>query len=190
MAKFKYKANIDSDIGLDGILTMQIKKNGTEAVWTDEDTGAKITVGGKNFVASDESEYMLGGGVIKSVVVTDGDSKIVVTVSDLNLKATKVMAGFEGENVAGLLYAITAGDDTVSGNKKDQYLVAGAGDDVMTGGKGSDFFEFHALVEMGDVLKTGPEHDIITDFDWKGEDADSLQYLGDYKLKSLNHGED
>ena len=191
MAKFKYNQNIEGDIGFDGALDLQVKINGKAAFWTDDVTGAEIKVVGKNFDISEENEDYLGSGKINSVVVTDDDGKKVVTVTDLNIKATTVMAAFEEFGVSGLLYAITAGDDTVVGSKNGEYLVGGAGDDFMTGGKGSDYFEFHAQTQM--VINRGvvqPEHDVITDFDWKGQDADDLQYVGDYKLKSIHHGED
>ena len=189
MAKFKYNQNIDGDIGFDGALDLQVKTNGKVAIWTDDVTGAEIKVVGEDFEVSGENEDYLGAGKIHSVVVTDDNDKTVVTVSDLNIKATKVMAAFEEMGVSGLLYAITLGDDKVIGSNKGDYLLGGAGDDVMTGGKGSDYFEFHAQTLM-ETLKVKPEHDVITDFDWKGQDADDLQYVGEYKLKSINDGDD
>lgn len=190
MAKFKYSQNIEGDIGFDGALDLQVKINGKEATWTDDVTGAEIKVFGKNFDISEDNEDYLGSGKINSVVVTDDDGKKVVTVTDLNIKATTVMAAFEELGVSGLLYAITAGDDIVVGSKQSEYLLGGAGDDVMTGGKGSDYFEFHAQTEMVLNRKVQPEHDVITDFDWKGADADDLQYVGEYKLKGIHNGED
>jgi hypothetical protein len=191
MAKFKYYQNIEGDIGFDGSLDLKVKQQGELAVWTDDETGAKIKVEGKNFEVSEENEDYLGGGKIHSVEVIDDDGKTVLTVSDLIIKATKVMATFEESGTQGLLYAISMGDDKVVGSKKGDYLLGGDGDDVMTGGKGADYFDFHAQV-MSEAPRAAAdvEHDIITDFDWKGDDADSLAIYQDFTVKGIHDGDD
>jgi Ca2+-binding RTX toxin-like protein len=99
------------------------------------------------------------------------------------------MAAFEEGGAQGLLYVLTKGDDKVVGSKEGDYLLGGAGDDVLTGGKGSDFFEFQERVMM-ESAKASPQHDVITDFDTKGEDADGLQYVGEFDLKGTHQGKD
>lgn len=191
MAKFKTNLTIDESNGFEGSLDLKVKKQGELAVWTDDTTGAQIRATGKNFEVSGDNEDYLGGGKITGVVVTDGDDKTILTISDLNIKATKLMAAFDEGGATGALYFLTKGDDIVIGSKTANAIVGGAGDDTMTGGKGADYFQFHAEMVWDEELKAAaPEHDVITDFDWKGDDRDGLQYLGEFEYAKANKGQD
>lgn len=191
MAKFKTNLTIDESNGFEGSLDLKVKKQGELAVWTDDTTGAQIRATGKNFEVSGDNEDYLGGGKITGVVVTDGDDKTILTISDLNIKATKLMAAFDDGGSTGALYFLTKGDDTVVGSKTANAILGGAGDDTMTGGKGADYFQFHAEMVWEQPLRKGAaEHDVITDFDTTGDDRDGLQYLGEFDYAKANKGHD
>lgn len=191
MAKIKFKQNFENGLEDFQDLSLKVKQKGEVAVWTDTETGATIKLEGKNFAISSENEDYLSAGTVKSATLTDGDGKLFVSATDLNLKATKLMAAYEAGGSENVAFYVAKGDDIVLGSKQDDYIIGGAGDDVMTGGAGRDMFYFHAqMIWEEQVLKTTPEHDIITDFDWKGDDSDQLQYLGEYKYKAVDNGAD
>ena len=176
MAKFIYKLNVtEYSSEFEGDFDLTVKKNGKEATWVngDEEIGSKIVVEGDKLVRAEEGDHF-ESGKITGLTVFNSDEKILVDVSNLNLKAAKLSAVFLEDGLYAALNLITEGDDTVVGTKKADLLYSGAGDDTLTGKGGSDTFIFQAFVEE-EVAKKSGELDTITDFDVKGDDKDYLQ---------------
>lgn len=193
MPKFTYNQNLETGLGdFEGSLDLHVAASGKKAVWTDDASGGQIAVEGKNLAAwVDDADY-LGAGKITSAVMTDGDGKQVVSISDISVKATGLMTAFQYGGTEGVVYFITQGNDEILGSKHGDYLVGGDGDDVMTGKAGSDMFEFSS--EGGEAARSRDieiiEHDVITDFDVKGQDADMLGLYQMYQVKGIHHGDD
>ena len=190
MAKFKYSQNIEDSIDFDGDLGLQIKQQHHKAIWTDDQTGAQIILGGKGFQASEEDTDRFSGGTIHKIVITDGDQKVVVTITHLNIKATDLQAVWDDNGIVSVASYLARGNDTVVGSGEGDYLLGSAGNDRMTGKGGSDYFEFqYASLKMAEG-KSQPEHDVITDFDLKGEDADHLGIHQEFTYKGVHQGHD
>jgi hypothetical protein len=193
MAKFTYNQDLENGLGdFQGSLDLHVAASGNKATWTDDVSGGQIAVEGKNLAAwVDDADY-LGGGKITGAVMTDGDGKTIVSIADISLKATALMTAFQNGGTEGVIYFVTQGDDTVTGSKHGDYLVGGDGSDVMTGKAGSDMFEFSS--EGGEAVRARDaeviEHDVITDFDVKGGDADLLGLYQMFVVKSVHHGDD
>ena len=187
MAKMKYGQNLE--FGLDNfqVGTHLVKSSGKQALWVDSVTDATMKLKGKGFEVSDSNGDYLSAGIVRKLVVKDGDGDLVVSVSDLNVKATRVFDAFEKGGFEGVVNFISKGDDRQIGSKHDDLIFGGGGDDVMTGKGGSDLFIFNA---QNNQANAGPEHDVITDFDIKGADADRIFFDEGYKLKAVHGGDD
>lgn len=189
MAKIKYALNLDGDFNFDSdSFDLHVNGKGTNAVWLDEESGVSITLMGKNLSESEENPDMLGGGKFTSVTVEDAEDRLVFSVTDVKFKAADISGAYEANGSPGIAFFLTSGDDRVVGSNKAQIILGGAGDDVMTGKGGSDHFIFQG--EGVAQRKAGAESDVITDFDVKGDDRDTLQINYDFTLHAKDHGHD
>jgi Ca2+-binding RTX toxin-like protein len=186
LARLKFKGFQDQSYGFDPLPSPTINKKGTVARWTDDENGIEIVLKGKNFDFGSSSD-VIGTGRATSVELFIGDEKLSFSVADFSMKAVNIAAHLGG-TLDNLVRAVASGDDRVIGSKGAEYLIGGAGNDVMTGGKGSDYFEFHALTDDSSSIKA--EHDVITDFQWRGPNKDDLQYVGDFEVTKANRGQD
>ena len=187
MAKIKYGQDLETGLDNFGDKTHLVKSGGKQALWVDSVTDATMKLTGKNFAVSNSNDDYLRAGTIEKLVVKDGDGKLVVSVADFHVKATKVFDAFEKGGFEGVVNFITKGDDRQIGSKHGDVIFGGGGDDVLTGKGGSDFFIFSAQNKKPNA---GPEHDVITDFDIKGADADYLAIYESFTTKSVHKGED
>jgi hypothetical protein len=192
MAKFKYSQNIEDALDdLEGDLMLHVKPDGRKAVWVDDVSGARIVYEGRNLAASTTDPDMLGGGRITSIEMIDPNGKPVASITEFQIKATDLMAAYESGGSAGIALYLAQGDDRVIVSKEGDLLIAGAGDDEMTGKAGSDLFEFQALVLDGrNARPVEAERDVITDFDTRGADADELGLHQDFTYRGCHHGDD
>ncbi|MGV3553511.1 hypothetical protein [Rhizobium sp.] len=172
-----------------GDVSLKAATSGNRATLLFEATDAEIRFTGKNLSTDDGTVF--DGGKVTGISIVNPADKTIIDITGLNIKASKLTSTFEESGVFGLMIAVTAGDDRVVGSGKANYLVGGAGDDVMTGKGGSDIFVFQGLVGTRSNAKETPQHDVITDFDVKGDDADRLftqyGYLG---FKPIHDGDD
>jgi Ca2+-binding RTX toxin-like protein len=193
MAKFKFTQTLqDATAEFGGPLDLDVKPSGNKAVWTDSVSGGRIVIEGKNLEAAHGGNDLLAGGRITGGVVMDVDGNKIVTISDLSVKATGLMAAYQNAGNDGIFNFLTQGDDEVIGTRGADWLIGGNGDDVMTGKAGADTFQFQDVVVLrkGAHGKSGAERDIITDFDVEGDDADSLSLLQGFEIASAHHGHD
>lgn len=171
MAKFRFYQDYETAFGqFTGAMSLHINNKKTEAVWT-SDRGAEITFGGTGFKGN--SDDILTAGQITSIKILDDEHDRALTVTDLDVKATKVMDKLE-KGPEDLLFFLTRGDDRVIGNWRADVIFGGAGNDVLTGKGGNDIFYFRTYEESTAEAKTRKETDVITDFDTTGVDADFL----------------
>jgi Ca2+-binding RTX toxin-like protein len=190
MAKFTYQQQYEVGFGqFNSKLSLDINNRKTEAVWTNK-TGGEIILNGTGFKGN--SEEFVTAGQITSIEIFDEDHDKALTVTHLDVKATKLMDVLLNEGPNGLLLFLTKGDDRVVGNGSEDLIFGGAGDDVLTGKGGSDMFHFGRLEQRSAEAKGSRETDVITDFDTTGENADALyadpSQLTDYK--KANNGKD
>ncbi|MGV3551809.1 hypothetical protein [Rhizobium sp.] len=189
MAKIKYARDLEGNFYFDGgDLALKVNQKGTKAVWVDESSNVTITLKGSKLAAFDENPGYLGAGKFTSATIVDGEDRLVFSVSDVKLKAKGLSDAYDDNGSAGVAYFLAQGDDRVIGSNKSQIILGGAGDDVLTGKGGSDYFIF-----QGQGLgpnKVGPEYDVITDFTLKGEDRDTLQLNMAYTLQKKHDNTD
>lgn len=189
MAKFKYFYNYEAGFSqFEDMSLVNVKK--TEALWTNDD-GAIITFEGTGLKGNLEDD-VLTAGKVTSITVMHPEVGKLVTINDLDIKATKIMDKLE-DGPEAMLFFLSKGDDRAIGYGGEDLMFGGAGDDVLTGKGGSDYFYFRRYDEGGaNAAKSGQEHDVITDFDTKGEDRDVLvadaEELTNYK--KVNDGKD
>ncbi|MGV3553513.1 hypothetical protein [Rhizobium sp.] len=196
MAKIKYFSEIET-VGFvfqDNAYGLSVAKSGKKAVWTDDGTDVRIVLEGTGLKASKDDDNALSAGKITGLEVYGMDGKIVVDVANLNIKATKLSAALEDGNLISALYFFTSGNDKVVGTNKGETVFSGGGDDILTGRGGSDIFAFQAPAIPNRGFEKSPgriEHDVITDFDTTGPDADYLYFDQDMKnSKGVNKGQD
>jgi Ca2+-binding RTX toxin-like protein len=191
MAKFKYFYNYEAGFSqFQDMSLVNINGAKTEAIWTNEG-GAVISFEGKGFKGN-LTDDVLTAGQVTSITVMHPEVGKLVTISDLDIKATKIMDKLEDGGEA-MLFFLSKGDDRVIGHGGEDLMFGGAGDDVLTGKGGSDMFYFRRYDEGGsETAKASRERDVITDFHTTGENADTLYVdpaeLTDYK--KANNGKD
>ena len=171
MAKFRFYQDYETAFGqFTGELSLDINNKKTEAVWT-TDRGAEITFLGTGFKGN--SDDLLTAGQITSIKILDDEHERALTVTNLDVKATKVMDKLEkgGDD---LLVFLAGGNDRVIGNWRADIIFGGAGNDVLTGKGGRDFFYFRTYEPGTATAKARKETDVITDFDTTGDDTDLL----------------
>lgn len=192
MAIFKCSHDVESALdNLEGDLALTIRPSGNKAFWMAEVSGGGFIFEGRNLIASDSDPNLFGGGRVTSVEMVDDDGGPVIAITGLHASAVGMMDAFEAAGSLGIFYYMARGDDTVVGGKEGEYLIAGGGDDVMTGHAGSDRFEFQAMGLSGrNVRPVVAEHDVITDFDTKGADADILGLHQAFTYRAINHCDD
>lgn len=176
MAKLNYKLpvmNYQEDFATD--FDLEVAKSGKTATWESEDTGAKVVVTGSKLVDADEGDHF-ESGTITGFTVYGGDNKVLLDVTGLKLKADKLTAVFEEDDLFGALNLVTAGNDTVIGSKKNDFLFSGGGNDVLSGKGGVDVFSFHAA-DFSELEKKSSERDVITDFETTGKGKDLLDLV-------------
>lgn len=187
MAKFKYHQIIEVAFGpFADDLSLDINKKKTEAVWSSE-TGAEVRFEGIGLKGN--SDDVLTAGKITSVTVFDAEHHKALTITDLDIKATKFMDVLFDQGTDPLLFFLTKGNDRVIGNGGDDTIFGGAGNDILTGKGGSDLFYFQKY-NPGVEAKTGKETDVITDLDITGDDADQLVIQQDFVSAKTNKGQD
>ena len=190
MANFKYFYNYSAGFSQFEVMALvNINTKKTEALWTNDD-GAIITFEGTGLKGSLEDDALTAGQVT-SITVMHPEVGKLVTITDLDIKATKIMDKLE-EGPEAMLFFLSKGDDRVIGYGDEDLVFGGAGDDVMTGKGGADIFYFRHIEEGADRAKAGKEKDVITDFDTTGENADQIyaeaEELTNYK--KANDGKD
>lgn len=190
MAKLKYILNLSlASDDFTGGFTLSVADSGKTANWISDETDAELRFTGKNLSAGDDDVF--DGGTINGMRLVNPENQTILDITGLHVNAVTLGAAFEDNGIYYALAVATNGDDTVTGSKKDDYLNSGAGDDVLTGKGGSDTFVFQSMVGFRSNAKVSPQHDVITDFQAKGQDADLLiaqqEYLG---FKPIHDGED
>jgi Ca2+-binding RTX toxin-like protein len=192
MAKLKFLRNLEAEIGAfqDGFYALSVKKNGTEGKWVNDSTDVKIIVEGSGLKeAKDESE-LFSAGKITDLTAVNADGKVVLDISDLNLKAAKLSAAFAEGGVMAAIQQLMKSDDSAIGTGKSDFVLSGSGDDVLTGKGGSDVFIFQELNLKAREAQSS-EFDTITDFDTKGDDMDFLEGNPDIaNVKGTHQGQD
>lgn len=180
MAKISFSTS-DTE-GFGGDVNLSINNTRTKATISYMD-GGEITLFGESLKGN--PEFGLKAGNIDKLVFTNanGDDAIVV---EGHYKAAEVA---ESPDVESIFYSLFDGKDIVTGSNTNDNLTMGGkgddqifgkggedrieggrGDDIMSGGGAGDEFQFHAA--------DGAGHDIITDFDTSGANADSLYFDG------------
>jgi Ca2+-binding RTX toxin-like protein len=163
MVKFKHLAKFDVDFS--GFNYVSVNDAGTKAIYTKEGSDLKFVVKGSELVG--DGSYLTDGVINQMIVLNSKGIKAFTTSSNLQLDAETV-DGYIDTHSLGALIRDTAGNgnDRVIGSNKGEFLLAGGGNDTMTGGRGSDYFQFHS------VYDAGIEHDVITDFQVRGKNRD------------------
>ena len=150
MAKFNYYQHYEIAFGqFESNLTLDINRKKTEAVWTSE-TGAEITFEGTGLKGN--SDEVLTAGQITSMKILDAEQDKALLVTDLNVKATKVMDALFEKGPEGLLFFLTKGDDRVIGHGQEDLIFGGGGNDELTGkgGPGGEWLDH--TVDMGKTV--------------------------------------
>ena len=186
MAKLTYKLPVlDYSADFMGDFDLEVANNGKSATWENEETGAKVVVTGTKLVDADEGDHFESGS-ITGFKVYNGNEKLLLDVSGLQLKAAKLTAAFEDDDIFAALNLVIAGNDKVIGTKKSEFLFSGAGNDVLTGKGGSDTFSFQSN-SLDEIEKKSKERDVITDFETaKGKERDFLD-LGDLEIAKVSY---
>lgn len=135
-----------------------------------------------------EDPDVLTAGSIRGMKVVDADGDLLASATGLKAGAAKLTELWD-EGFEAAAFYLSRGDDRVIGSKFGDYvLFGGPGNDVMTGGRGADWFNFDTAFYP---RKGGaPQLDIITDFDPLGEDHDFLLTYDDYTFKAVHRGRD
>jgi Ca2+-binding RTX toxin-like protein len=187
MGKLKYKGDLQADSeDFSGGFDLTVKSNGKEARWVNAETGAMIVVEGKNLSAHEENPDLLTNGKITGFTVYNADEKVRLEITNISIPASYVTVGLDMGGYMGAIDSVALKKDTAIGSSKNDFIFSGGGNDTLTGKGGSDTFYFHSI-----LTGQGVEQDVITDFDTKGADADTLQFVRMLEgYKGINGGDD
>lgn len=74
-----------------------------------------------------------------------------------------------------------AGNDVLDGGDHNDFLTGDAGVDVMTGGAGKDIFDFNAMTDSGNAVRT---RDVIVDF--QVDPSNSTAFVDRFDLSTID----
>jgi Ca2+-binding RTX toxin-like protein len=119
-------------------------------------------------------------GKIASIGFVHWQTGTLLSITDLNLKASKLGHVLIDDGIEALMTFVLKGNDTIRGGKADDILSGGAGSDRIFGSAGDD----HILGQRGNdkltggagrdhfYLETGGGKDVVTDFQATGDAHD------------------
>lgn len=146
-----------------------------------QDGLAAVVVTDLSFPAKDF--YSPGSGVPADIfarLATGNDTYFLANGNDLVVGSNGddlVFAGFGNDNISGGF-----GNDTLYGQEGNDAIAGGPGQDVLGGGIGADVFTYAATQES-----TGPNHDIIIDFQPAIDRIDLARVDADTTLAGQQH---